>query len=79
MAKLKQTSGPKLTSSRMFSGSERYLELDYTGGWRYVNLRIPVAILDDLDQHLSGQQLKGQRMHWIIQAIIEKLEREQRH
>jgi hypothetical protein len=60
----------------MYSGNERYLGLDYTGGWRYVNLRIPMAILNELDQHLLGQQPKGQRMHWIIQAIIEKLERE---
>jgi hypothetical protein len=35
-----------------------------------------MAILNELDQHLLGQQPKGQRMHWIIQAIIEKLERE---
>ena len=78
MAKLKQAPRPKLTSSHMVSNSERQSELDYTGGWRYVNLRIPLAILDVLDEHLSGQRQKGQRMHWIIQAIIEKLEREKK-
>ena len=75
MAKLNQPSRPKLNSSPSFSG-ERHREFDYTDGWRYVNLRIPLAMLNDLDQHLSGQQPKGHRMHWIIQAILEKLERE---
>jgi hypothetical protein len=68
MTKLKQTSTPKMTSSRRFSASEQHGELDYSGGWRYVNLRI--------HHHLSEQQIKGHRMHWIIEAIVEKLERE---
>lgn len=76
MTKLKQTSRPKLTSSSRFSASERHGELDYSGGWRYVNLRIPLAMLRALDHHLSEQRLKGHRMHWIIEAIVEKLERE---
>jgi hypothetical protein len=76
MTKLKQTSTPKMTSSRRFSASEQHGELDYSGGWRYVNLRIHLAMLRALDHHLSEQQIKGHRMHWIIEAIVEKLERE---
>jgi len=50
--------------------------LDYSEGWAYVNLRIPLRMLQEIDEHLLVRRPKSPRMYWIIRAILEKMERE---
>ncbi len=53
-------------------------ELDYSKGWAYVNLRIPLRILQEIDEHLLVRRPKCPRMYWIIGAILDKMEREKK-
>jgi len=39
-------------------------------------LRIPATLLTTLDDHLKRQPYKTPRQFWILEAIVEKLERE---
>ena len=52
------------------------LTLDYSQGWNYVNLRVPSTLLKEIDEHLMIQPERMHRMQWIIEAMIEKLNRE---
>ena len=40
-----------------------------------VTLRIPSALLDQVDEHLKGQLVPLPRHTWILEAVQEKLER----
>lgn len=51
-------------------------KLDYSQGWSYVNLRVPSPLLNQIDSHINKLPEKPARIHWIMQAIAEKLERE---
>ncbi len=42
-----------------------------------VNLRIPPQLLERIDQTLENQTLKIPRHTWILQALVEKLERDE--
>jgi hypothetical protein len=61
-------------SSKRVTDSGRVL--DYSKGWAYVNLRIPLRMLEEIDEHLLVRRPKSPRMYWIIRAILEKMERE---
>lgn len=39
-------------------------------------LRVPKKLLSQLDAHRKSKPLKTQRQYWILEAIVEKLERE---
>jgi len=39
-------------------------------------LRVPKALLRDVDAHLKKKPIKTQRQYWILEAVMEKLERE---
>ena len=41
-----------------------------------VNLRIPHLLLERIDQTIESQTLKIPRHTWILQALLEKLERD---
>lgn len=76
MAKKSYIKEPKklAESGKRMSDSGRVL--DYSEGWGYVNLRIPLRMLQEIDEHLLVRRPKNPRMYWIISAIIEKMERE---
>jgi len=42
-----------------------------------VLIRIPAELLDRVDQALSGRPFKIPRNTWVLEAIIEKLEKEE--
>ncbi len=39
-------------------------------------LRVPAPLLQSLDQHLNEQPFKTPRQRWILEAIVQKLERD---
>lgn len=41
-----------------------------------VNLRLPGNILDEIDLAVTSRRLKTSRHTWLMEAIIEKLDRE---
>lgn len=67
---------------KIVRNAERVIETgrgpDYSRGWAYVNLRIPLDILEEIDRHLLKRRTKSPRMHWIIEAIQEKMEQERK-
>lgn len=42
-----------------------------------INILIPEDFLNDLDDHLNQKRTKPSRIKWILEAIDEKLQREQ--
>jgi len=72
MIKENRTGRTKEGSSR----AETEELFDYQEGWSYVNLRMPSTMLRELDRHISAQVPKVHRMHWIMKAIVEKMERD---
>lgn len=45
-------------------------------GNQKILIRIPIEILDQVDTDLSSRPLKTPRNTWILEAILEKLERQ---
>ncbi len=43
---------------------------------RVVNLRLPEAMLDEVDALLKQRRVKASRNTWFLEAIVEKAERE---
>ena len=41
-----------------------------------VNLRVPPALLQQIDQALGARPFKTPRQTWILEAVLEKLKRE---
>lgn len=41
-----------------------------------VNLRLPEDVLDEIDKLVSARRVKTSRHTWLMEAIIEKLDRE---
>ncbi len=42
-----------------------------------VNLRLPPSLLTQIDASLDGRRVKTPRHTWILEALLEKLEREE--
>jgi len=76
VAKQKHTGKPKEAIRHEHNSKSRGEALDYSEGWSYVNLRIPLSIVNEIDHHLLTYEPKTSRMHWIIKATLEKLERD---
>jgi hypothetical protein len=76
MAKQNDTKERKKLAENGKRMSDSGRVLDYSEGWGYVNLRIPLRMLQEIDEHLLGRRPKNPRMYWIIRAILEKMERE---
>ena len=45
-------------------------------GTAYVQLRIPRSLLAEVDDHMSARRLAQSRHAWIVEAIIQRLDRE---
>ena len=46
------------------------------GGDRQVSLRIPEAILSEIDDLVRGRSVRIPRHTWLMEAVVEKLKRE---
>ena len=42
-----------------------------------VNLRIPATLVERIDQELKSRPIKTPRHTWLLEAVVEKLNREQ--
>lgn len=43
-----------------------------------INLRIPMQVVEKIDESLDTRPVKTPRHRWLMEAVIEKLERESR-
>ncbi len=52
------------------------LELDYSEGWDYINLRVPKTLRKEVDEHLQSRPVRTYRTHRIMEAMLEKMAKE---
>lgn len=50
--------------------------IERNGSAAVVTVRIPAEIRDEIDQHLDARTIPIPRNTWIVEAVVEKLERE---
>ena len=44
-----------------------------------INLRIPAPLVERIDQILEGRTIRPPRHTWLLEAVLEKLERDETH